>query len=157
VSEPRVSIPVMSYICTVEFADGWSIRLRALFCQATYAGHLEGPITARQNDGVLRRMKGKANELFGPKPVHLVEPERITGRLIDGDEFESRPVRRESLPPLCCIGDFEGDVIPGQDGCASGLIVMWFQSEPPPVPIEPQIVNLLFHIPWVDLAISYCY
>jgi hypothetical protein len=145
----------MSYICNVEFANGWSVRLRALFCQATYVGHLEGPITARKNDGVLRRMSAKANDLFGSKPVQIVEPERITGRAIDGYEFEGQPVRRETLPPVCCIGDFEGDVVPGEDGCASGLIVVWFQSEPPPVSIEPQIVDLLFHVPWDERAASY--
>jgi hypothetical protein len=100
-------------------------------------------------------MSAKANDLFGSKPVHIVEPERITGRAIDGYEFEGQPVRRETLPPVCCIGDFEGDVVPGEDGCASGLIVVWFQSEPPPVSIEPQIVDLLFHVPWDERAASY--
>jgi hypothetical protein len=154
----RVVSDISTDISKVQFSDGWSVRLRATFCQATYAGHLEGPITSRRNDAFIRKMCAKANDLFGPKPVHLIEPERVIGRVIEGYEFvEGEPVRRETLPAVCCIGDFEGDAVPGQDGCASGLIVVWFQPAPPPVPIEPQIVDMFFRIPWDDLAVSYWY
>jgi len=89
-----------SHISKVQFSDDWSVRLRALFCQATYAYHLEGPITQRKNDGFIRKMCAKANDLFGPKPVHLMEPERTIGRVIEGYEAEGQPVRRETLPAI---------------------------------------------------------
>jgi hypothetical protein len=147
----------MTSICSVTFSDDWVVRLRALHAQATYAGHLEGPLTSWKNDGVIGRMLEKADMLFsnGATPVHLVPPIRTVGRTVDGYEPAGEPVPRESLPPVWCIGDFEADVVPGADGCASCLIVVWFQEAPPPVPIEPDLVALIANIPWSDLAASY--
>jgi hypothetical protein len=79
------------------------------------------------------------------------------GRIIEGYEFAGKPVRRESLPPICCIGDFEADVVPGSDGVGSALIVVWFQEGPPPVPIEPDLVARIADIPWNNLAASHWY
>lgn len=86
-----------------------------------------------------------------------MDARRPPGPPIEGYELAGQPVLRETLPPVCCIGDFEADVMPGQDGCASGLVIVWFQATPPPVPTEPDLVNLLSQVPWNDLAISYWY
>ena len=142
-------------ICAVEFADGWTVHFRALYCQATYAGHLEGPHTRLSNDRLISSMTRRANTLFGDTPVDVIPPMRTTGRIIEGYADEGQPVRQESLPPICCIEDFEADVVPGAEGCASGLIVVWFQSAPPPVPIEAELVDMLGDIRWDEHAASY--
>lgn len=97
----------------------------------------------------------KASTLFGKRPVHLLEPERTAGPIIDGYELNGQPVRREMLLPICCIGDFTADAVPGADGCASALVVVWFQLDPPPVLIEPELLNIVGDISWNDLAMSY--
>jgi hypothetical protein len=147
----------MTEISTVEFADGWTVRLRSLYCRATYAGHLEGAHTQRTNDHLIAATINRAIALFGNTPVYVIPPMRTTGRIIDGYSDEGEPARRETLPPICCIGDFEADAVPVADGCASGLIVIWFQSAPPPVPLEAALVNMLGDIRWDDHAASYWY
>ena len=80
------------------------------------------------------------------------------GSIIDGyTDPDGGPVRREMLPPVCCIGAFESDPVPGADGCASGLLVVWFQDWPPPVPLEPDIVNMFSSIDWDAHAATYWY
>ena len=144
-------------ICALAFPDGWVVRLRAMYTQATYAGHLEGAITARRNDEIVRKLMRKADELFGFGyiPTHLIEPARTTGTVIEGFSESGRQVRRESLPPVACIGVLDADAVPGADGCASSLIIVWFQQAPAPVPIEADLVDLLVRIPWDELAASY--
>lgn len=154
---PHESLRGVSYIHSVTFPDGSVLSLRALFCQATYTDHQEGASTRQTNDARIEALAGQATALFGPTPIHLVQPTRTLGRAIDGRGIEGEPVRRETLPPLCCIGDFEADLAAGPGRRGSGLVVVWFQSEPPPVPIEPDLVNLFHDIPWDDLAASYWY
>jgi hypothetical protein len=149
--------PSVSEICRVVFADGWTVRLRALYCQATYVGDVEGPHTRMSNDRRIHSMSHRANKLFGETPVHVIAPARTTGPIIDGYLDQGQPVRRELLPPICCIGDFEADVVPGEDGCASGLVIIWFQAAPAPVPIEPDLVDMLGDVRWNELAASYWY
>lgn len=152
------TLSLVGYICSIRFPDAWVLHVRALYSQATYMGHLEGPHTALTNDRRIRAMMHKANQLFGDTPVHLVEPSRTAGRAIDGSATpEGEPARRETLPAVCCIGAFEADPVPGADGCASGLLVVWFQEAPPPVPIEPEIVDLFSRIDWDAPAASYWY
>ncbi len=66
----------MASIRSVTFRDGWAVHLRALYAQATYADHLEGPITAHRNDALIRALMTKSDELFGfgHVPVHLIQP-----------------------------------------------------------------------------------
>lgn len=147
----------MSYVHSVTFPDGWVLSLRALFCQATYPDRRYVSFTRQANDRHIEALVGKASALFGPTPVHVVPPIRTVGPVIDGYEIDGEPVRRETLPPVCCIGDFNADLVAGANRRASGLVVVWFQSEPTPVPIEPDLVNLFYDIPWDDLAASYVY
>jgi hypothetical protein len=44
-----------------------------------------------------------------------------------------------------------------QRSAVSGLLAVWFQEAPPPVPTEPEIVDLFSRIDWDALAASYWY
>jgi hypothetical protein len=147
----------MTFLASIDFLDGWSVRVRGLLAQATYVNHLEGAFTPLINDRRIKAFRRKATEVFGDRPVYVVEPSRVTGRVIEGMSYEGSPVRRETLPAVCCIADLEGEPVPGEDGCASGLILMWFQDAPPPVPLESLIVDLLSRLDWNEHAATYWY
>jgi hypothetical protein len=144
----------VSHICTVEFPDGWKLSLRALYTQATYADYDGAPHSAVNNSRIQQILK-KAAGLFPGSPIHVVEPERVLGRRIDSLPRDHPALYREYLPSIACIGAFEANVVPGADGCASGLVVVWFQGTPPPVPIEPNLVDMFGDIQWDDLAANY--
>lgn len=148
----------MSFIATVDFPNGEVVHLVALHAQATYAHHLEGPHTRRSNDGRIRRFREKANTMFGEwLPVLVLEPSRTVGRVIDGYQDDGQPVRSEYLPTVCCIGEFAGGPAAGLDGCASGLIIIWFQEPPPPLPLEADIADMFSRLDWAEHAVSYWY
>src|SRR5437899_2298511 len=145
----------MSFIASFDMFDGRTVHLRALYAQATYAWHLEGAHTSVTNDCRIRGFVKKATLLFGDMPAHVVPPARTTGRAIEGLGDGGDPVYREWLPPVCCIASLTSAEVDGADGCFSDLVVIWFQEEPPPVPVQPVLADIVLGLDWDAMALSY--
>ena len=145
----------MTHIVSIPFEDR-TVSLRALYCTATYAGHLEGPHISSSNTRRIAGLRRKAEDLFPNHPVALVDPVRTVGAAIHGySDSSGGPVFRETLPKVASIAAFDSSGIAGQDGCFSSLTIVWFDDVPLEAPIEAPLVDLLSHVDWDTHARSY--
>ncbi|MGN6610117.1 MAG: hypothetical protein ACTHMS_24305 [Jatrophihabitans sp.] len=148
----------MPYLASLTFPDGWNVRLRCLLCAPTYPEDVRSAEVPRSHL-VLRRFTDLAEQLFPATPVHaVVPPEATTLSSRDGSPIGKTFPTPSQLPPVCCIGDLEADagtrdvVLP-----TSRLVIIWFQGVPPPVPIEPQVVDVLSRFDWSAHATNCLY
>ena len=154
VSDLSAKIRRVTHIAAIAFADR-TIYLRAFCCTATYAGRLEGPHTALSNARRINALRRKAEKLFPAQPVLLIDPVRTSGPAIDGYAKDGRQVLRETLPTIAHIAAFDSDPVAGQDGCASGLTLVWFNDTMLAAPLEAPLADLLLGISWDQHAHTY--
>lgn len=138
----------MTHIVSIAYEDR-TVYLRALYCTATYAGHLEGAHTTLTNSRKIEALRRKAEGLFPNQPVFVHEPVRTLGPAIYGyADGAGGPVYRELLPKLTNIAAFDSTEVAGQDGCASSLTIVWFDDAPLCPPLDGGLVDVLSRIDW---------
>jgi len=106
--------------------SGETIWATSLHCEETYAHVYEGQPYHESNDRYLAHFRERVKRILnGPYPVHVVEPIRHVPDPNDRTPFGTVP---EYLPKYWfAAACYEG-------GMATCLAVVWFQSEPFPIP-----------------------
>lgn len=119
---------------------GREIWADSFHMQWTYAGLLLGYPHRTLNDRLLTRLPESATRIFCNLPVHVIEPSRrISPDTPYGPDSPYGPA--EYLPPYWVAADFTSLAIDDAMD-ASGLILVWFQEKPFPIPSETALSQL---------------
>ncbi|TNY36777.1 hypothetical protein [Thermomonospora catenispora] len=129
-------------ICSIEIRRG-VIRLVSIEMQMTYGGLIEGAPTASFNDDLIEGLRKRHT------PSYVVPPERT----VHPQTTDLRDEPLETLPPVQCVGMFDGPPTPRAvgDWWRTFLYVIWFQ-EPSDQIVHPRAAARMHDMPWDDLA-----
>jgi hypothetical protein len=133
-----------------------TVHLRALQQTLTYAGLLEGLPTKEMNARIIEQvLKEAANQIYGVPPYLVPPTEKPIDYKSDGSRYPfGTPAQ---LPSVLCVARLESFKPTGDSSCyASGLIVIWFQSDFA-LPIEDEILHHLSLTDWNSHAGSFDY
>jgi hypothetical protein len=115
-------------LTNLRLADGRTVDLTHLEVSRTYGGYLEGFPSAGVNDRHLARLAQRLTERYSHKGVHVLPSKRTTDATVTG--FHGEP--KEELPPIECVGIFEGAPITDPREAAwrmSLLVIAWHQDD----------------------------
>jgi len=109
---------------------------RRYLVASTYADFDVRTPSEECNGAMLEGARAEARNLFGDRPVHVLQPARLP------DEID--------YPPVCVTASFTSG--PVQSGMVvSDLVVVWFQGGAHPVP-DKEAADALAALDWEALA-----
>ena len=123
--------------------DGRVIRASRYSAEETYGDYLELTLSEKTNRLHIQWLLDATRQQFDHWPVVLIEP-------VMGTDSKGRPC----LPNVQCVALFTSTPVWDAAADQSGLVVIWHQEEPSPIPSD-EARGRLSRLDWAAHATDY--